>query len=270
MSTDQALVEREPYFSALTIDEALGFCFDDRFSAEGLYLSVPGGEAFFVNVLAIARELKHPGSASDIIFDTKLITSELQELGINFGIHSDDSHDNGESIDLNSENDEIGCAYISKRRAVMKLISQNGSMILKQVDEYMPEVVDGEEMLDAAKQIVDINWTLASNTGFFNASPRQYAKASIDTGAPSMLMHGKHDPRSVTIFNERPNTTFDTARAFKDGLPAYSFDIWAYREIVGRLPSLKDFDPRVLDLIAVIDTLGTIDLLGSNEVYARH
>ncbi len=266
---DQSFILREPYFLPISLNEVEGFCIDDRYSTNRPYLKFPGGITFFANQIAITKTINNQQTLS-YQNETSKIAKQLLSKGYHIGIHSDDDSDDSLNINKKIKNDPIGCGYLSKRQDIMNLIGRTEISMTNQIKNILPEIYIKLTDKMLINKIVLANSQLAKNPTYFDATPRQVAQAAVKEKAPVMIVEGQHSNQAIAIINFKPNSTFNTALAAKNNLPAYNYDAWAFDELLIRIPALSKYDHQEMILSALIDTIATVNLFGVNNIYVRY
>ncbi|MHB1864738.1 MAG: hypothetical protein ACYCPS_01050 [Candidatus Saccharimonadales bacterium] len=266
----KALSLRKKYFVPAKVGSNLGFCMDDRQSNAGIYLSVAGGIVCFLNILNILEETNTPGSVTrrNMINDTKKLCQALMAQGIKFGIHSDDTNEQNNIFSPDSTNKNIGCGFVSRLPDIQQSIYLNKHRVIQDARDLMPQLFDDPKMLEFARQSIDAGARL-SDSNYYRHTPRQIASTAVKYGAPSMIVEGHHDVRSIGIINEVKDTTLDTSSANKNGLPAYDHDSWVVNQTLQKVPSIFHHDKVEMAIVDLITTIGTMRFLGVKEIYCR-
>jgi hypothetical protein len=262
------LIKRQPFFVTASLINNQVFCIDDRASDNGIYIKMPGGLPFMVDDYDLMSLNEGRELGCNVADETEKLGKILIAKGLKFGVHSDKSSDPGSNV-LADGPKSIGCGYISHRREIMASIGSKGPEIIDELEGLMPELFAGKNNKDMAVKLTRLNGQLSANNSYFDVSPRQVAKAAIDSGAPSMNVKGKHDPNSVAIINTVPDTTYDNNQAIARGLPAYDYDYWAFNEVLDLLSDQFRWSKEVQQLSALIDFIGTVKFLGVKDIFVR-
>lgn len=265
---ENQLTVRQPLFVAANLKSNQVFCIDDRSSDYELSIKVPGGLEFLVNDSVLMHLSKEHKLGLNIEDETKTMSQLLNSKGLKCGIHSDEKADPGGNV-LNNESASLGCGYICYRREIVASIGENGKEIVDKLESLMPELFTSSSSKDMALRLAKVYGELAADDEYFNASPRQIAKAAITNGAPCMIVKGQHNPNAVAIINLVPSTTFDTNEALKKGLPAYDYDDWAFNDVLDMLPDQFGWDKEVQQMSSLIDFIGTVKYLGVKDIFVR-
>ncbi|MEI9913967.1 MAG: hypothetical protein WDN66_03110 [Candidatus Saccharibacteria bacterium] len=84
-----------------------------------------------------------------------------------------------------------------------------------------------------------------------------------------MVVDGQHEQDSIGIINWDVNSTLDTAKSNRAGLPAYNHDSWSIQQALASLDSLYPFDPNEMAIVDTMTAVATMKLLGVRDIYPR-
>jgi hypothetical protein len=260
---DEIMRSRELFMVPVSLDENEVFCGDDRPADIDIYIHMFGGALNTAYGFVIMKEISEPGSVSDTFEDEvhSVVPVILHVAKVNAGVHSDQHTEQGSTLKTAEIDGDIGCAYALKRREISGGIFQDGDLLIGQLEQLRPELLESEADRAFASSVVAAHGRLAKRDGFFT-SGRRVALAAASEGAPTTTVTGEHAANSKGIINLEPNTSLHTRLAQEASLPAYMEDSWAVKEINDRLRSLYPYDSRQQEIAEAIDTLGTMRALG--------
>lgn len=258
----ETIGHREAYYTAASLDTDPIFCGDDR-NQEGIQLF--GGVLNLAYNEAVLEEVNNPGSVTDSLLSrVEAMTAKLQENGMHPGVHSDTRTEGGSELRDDAEG-PVGCAYAELRKAISRLIGENGGGFVEEAERLAPELFEKPGSHEFGLAVAAAHGRLAGRDSF-QAPGRKLVLGAISKGASKTVYQGEHIA-SDAIRNNRPGTRFDGPAAIKDGLPAYNHDGWASEEIAARLNDPSD--PIERQIAGVIDWLGTIHALGVEAALVR-
>lgn len=270
--TPDSLRLRERFFVPVSPDAAQAFCIDDRYSKLKPYIGVTGGLAGFVTNFTLMREALKPGSVTDTgnyAADTAALTPLLMQQNIHFGVHSDQASEQGDILSPINQNSSVGCGFVQNQQPIQAHIFDHGRDIIDTSRGLAPHLFTTDQDIDFAEAVVAASGRL-SNSAYFSCTPREVIQAAVDNGAPTMVVEGSHDARSIGIINFVPNTTFDSATANHAGLPAYNHDTWSVSQTLHRVQDVYPHNASQQAIIEILCTVGTMSFLGAPEVVARY
>lgn len=262
----------EKYKFQVSLEHDQIFCGDDRASTLK-YIHLMGGGLNLVYTMTVLNETITNDSQqnSNFLKDTISRFETLKNLsGAKLGVHSDDKAETEDQIDLSRLSGPIGCKYAEARQAISAHIYNSAEHILEVVDHVNPTLIALKSDREFANSVVKAHGRLsATNTKYFKGSGgRAVVIAAIkETSAESMLVFGDHNASSGLI-NTSSNTSYDSALAAKDGNPFYDHDLWAVLNIFSStsVSNIFPYDLRQVEIANMIDTVGTLDLLGVDKI----
>lgn len=264
--TSELLRTRERYFVEADLKKHKVLCGDER-PADDIYIHLFGGVANTAYTLMALQEAQSEGSVSTPLDKAVVDTfNELDQAGIDAGVHSDDHSEHGEAIRTDVKDGDIGCGYLKLRQAISQGIADKEDEIVKILEEQDPELYGMEQNREKARGFARAHGRLATRDIF--APGRQIALAAIEAGAPSNVVRGDHVGKHG-ILDKRRGYTFDSAAAFDDGKPTYDHDSWAAKDTYVEIKDNYPFDETDYEIANDVDAVGTMLALGVEEIAVR-
>ncbi len=241
----------------------------DRGGLEGIHV-LGGALTIAYNVFDIPAEALRPGSVAgnDKTFksSSRSTVRQLRSLGLYPGVHSDIQSEGGQAFNQETSEGNVGCAFAQNRQQISKFIADNADDVIRHAKLLRPELFDQPTADDIAKKIVAAHKRFASDDDFFTGGGRAAVQAAVRAGAEVGIVGyraEKHDHGLIILV---AGETINTIRANQDGDPAYTQDSWAFNDIVSRLSQLYTINSLTTSLAELIDTTGTMDLLGVKQI----
>lgn len=262
------VVDRERFFSHVDLYKNQIFCCDDRASKIQNYVKIFGGLLNISFNTSILQFINEPADYNDTNFvqQTESTARLLHNLNIKAGVHSDYSHEHGESFDSHSLCHDIGCAYGERRQLISSLIAERDMQILNLATKLRPELFITNNDIYYAYKVIAAHKHFASSNHYFDFNSREVIEAAIQAGAPFMVVVNQHSSSSTAIVNLVENTSLQTTKSLEAGLPSYNHDSWAWLAIYNKIsylyPSTNTLQAEIAEFI---DTLGTILTLGIKQ-----
>lgn len=260
---EQILNPREVFFESASLDKHQIFCGDERPPLyDDMFIHVFGGVLNPVYKYMILREMAEPGSVQTSFADeAAAMTPIIRDVAeVNPGVHSDTHAEDDNEFHADKTDGPVGCGFAGKRQAISRHIADNRESILRRLQELYPELMGDETGIAIASAVIDAHDRLAGREQVFASGGRSVVLAAANAGASTMLVDGEHIGREG-IINEVEDSSMDSRTAAEAGLPAYTHDKWATKEIDSRLQGQYPFDPREEEIADIIDTIGTMNAL---------
>ncbi len=269
---DEIMHEMEQFYVPASLEENDVFCGDEREPAGVTepYIHWFGGILKPVYNLAILKEATQPSSVTDTFEDRVRSTIPvLRDVAkVNPGVHSDDTCEAGDQLDIDKTDGDVGCGYADKRAGISQLIAQTGTDIISDAMTLQPELFESAQDFEHAKMVVRAHASLAERETFFT-SGRKVVLTAVEQGSKSMVVKGAHVGETGVI-NRDPASTIDSGEAFKAGLPTYNQDAGLLEQVYDRIHHLYPYDKRLVQIAELIDTIGTMRALGVKDIAVRN
>jgi hypothetical protein len=276
------VASRERFYIPVSLETHDIFCGDERQRADisdtsgGSHVTIISPEEHInwfgggLNVaynMTVMQETLQPDSVIDSFESrTASFVPLLMSVGVRVGVHSDVQSEQGTRVRTDVEG-AVGCGYAEKRQQISQFIQECGKEIVADAIELRPELFCKPNDDEIAQAIVAAHGRLAERKDFFT-NGRRVVLAAAAKGAKVMLVEGEHSA-TEGIINRVPHTSLHGDEAAKADLATYNHDSWAVEESNARMQHLYPHDRHQQQIAELIDTIGTMRLLGVEKIAVR-